>query len=151
MFFQQGIDDNDMIINETEYISTSEVKKFVLKDWLYNDISIIHLNICSLPSNIDKLINLIAELDIKPDIIAISETKITSSTNQDYKPNIENYSFYNIPSISSCDVIGVFVHNSLKYSIRNDLCLAEKRPSLAIGDTAIASLSNVFEAQKFEG
>ena len=29
--------------------------------------------------------------------------------------------------------------------------LAEKRPSLALGDTAIATLSNVSETQKFEG
>ena len=108
------------------YISTSEVKKFVLNNGQTTDLSIIHVNICSLPGNIDKLINLIAELDIKPDIIAISETKITISTNQDFKPNIENYSFFNIPSLTSAGGVGIFLLNTLKFSIRNELCSSEK-------------------------
>ena len=42
-----------------------------------DDLFIMHFNMQSLQKNIDKLITLLANLSETPDIIAISETKIT--------------------------------------------------------------------------
>ena len=73
----------------------------------------------------DKLINLIAEINFTPDIIALSETRITKTVNQEFYPLLPNYTYFNIPSFTSAGGVGMFIRNSLNFSLRNDLCCSK--------------------------
>ena len=89
-------DDYDDMIH-TEYFSINDAKSY-FADKRINDLSLIHLNISSLPANFNKLNDLLADLNLEPDVIALTETKITEVTNNDFCPTLDNYSFINIPS-----------------------------------------------------
>ena len=49
------------------------------------DLSVLYINIVSLPCNMTKLQNFLTKLDKKPDIICLSETKITEKCNTHFK------------------------------------------------------------------
>ena len=86
-----------------------------------DDITLIHANIESLPQNLDDFNNRLALLEFVPDIIAFSETKITSEVNAYYKPHINGYNFYKSESCTRAGSVGVFVKDSFIVKERNDL------------------------------
>ena len=55
------------------------------------------------------------------DIIAISETKITNTVNVDASISLPNYTFVNCPSLTSAGGVGLFIHNTIEFKLRNDL------------------------------
>ena len=83
-------DDN---FQETENYSY-EILKNMIKKKKDDDITLIHANIESLPQNLDDFNNRLALLEFVLDIIAFSETKITSEMNAYYKPHIIGYNYY---------------------------------------------------------
>ena len=56
----------------------------------------------------DKLVNLIAEVNFIPDIIALSETRITKTVNKEFYPFLPNYTYLNIPFFTSAGRVGCF-------------------------------------------
>ena len=119
-----NFDDIDVPNFDVEYYSKDDASQFFTEKHC-NDLSLIHFNISSLPANFDKLINTLASLDVIPDIISLSETRMTDLVNLEFDPHLENYSFYNIPSKTRSGSVGVFLRNSLRFSIRSDLCASE--------------------------
>ena len=117
-------DDYDDMIH-TEYFSINDAKSY-FADKRINDLSLIHLNISSLPANFNKLNDLLADLNLEPDVIALTETKITEVTNNDFCPTLDNYSFINIPSETKSGSVGVFLRDNLNYSLRKELCRSVK-------------------------
>ena len=111
-------------IIETKYYTNLQLKNTVdCKN--KSDLKLIYFNISSLNQNMDKLVKLIAEINFTPDIIALTETRITEIVNKDLYPSIPNYSFYNVPSLTSAGGVGIFLRNSLKFSLRKDLCCSK--------------------------
>ena len=99
--------DNDCNTNiiETKYYTNLELKNIVdCKN--ISDLKLIYFNISSLHQNMDKLVNLIAEVNFTPDIIALSETRITKTVNKEFYPSIPNYTYFNIPSFTSAGGVG---------------------------------------------
>ena len=111
-------------ITETKYYTNLELKNIVDCNKL-SDLNLLYLNISSLKQNLDKLVNLVAEVNFTPDIIALSETRITKTVNKDFNPSIPNFTYFNIPSYTSAGGVGVFLRNSLNFSLRNDLCCSK--------------------------
>ena len=89
------------------------------------DLSILYINIVSLPCNMDQLVNLLTHFDKKPDLIALSETKITEICNTEYHPYLESYKYYNIKSKTMSGSVGLFVRNTLVCTTRHDLNCSE--------------------------
>ena len=122
-------DDNDDCYNtftNFDYLSNDEAKNCYC-DKNANDVSLLHWNISSLPLHMNDLNNTLANLSAYPDIIALSETRITETVNKDYRPHLDNYRFIpSIPSKTRVGSVGVFVRNSLQISIREELCASEK-------------------------
>ena len=80
------------------------------------DLSIFHLNIRNLNANGSNLMQLLSMLDLKFDVIALSEVWSTNITF--FKNIFENYTFiYDVPQDSKVGGIGMYVANDLKHRI----------------------------------
>ena len=90
-----GTDDHlsDFNIFETSYHSHEQASILVNKK-TEKDISLFCWNIRSLPRRFDDLQYCLLRMNFTPDIICLSETKITTTVNSEYMPSIENYTFY---------------------------------------------------------
>ena len=92
-------DDNYFISDSSnDYVSVDAARSRIPTKST-NDILRMHINIRSLSNNISELENLLAQLDVKPGLLAISDTKITETVNSFYAPQICEYHFHNAPSI----------------------------------------------------
>ena len=86
------------------------------------DISIFHVNVRSLNANQSKLVQLLLSLNLKFDMIVLSE--IWSFNIQFYNNILDGYSLYfDLPNKSNIGGIGVFMRSNLSYTLRNDLNL----------------------------
>ena len=85
------------------------------------DVTVLYYNISSLPGNFNDLHSSLAMLNFKPDIIGLSETKITSKVNSYYNPYLDNYTFYQSQSSTHFGSVGAFIKNPLDVTIRKDL------------------------------
>ena len=113
-----GLDIN--LIEHNEYYSTEKYKSIIAKK-IDNDITIMSLNISSLPKHFNDLSTTLSLLNYNPDIIGLSETKITPKVNPYYNPYLDNYNFYQTQSSTKCGSVGVFINKSLVTEIREDL------------------------------
>ena len=91
-----------------------------------DEISLVYINIRSLVCNFDKLKNYIAQFDVKPDLIALAETKITEKVNQNPLVDIEGYTFIFRKSPDFFGGVGFYISNQLEYKIREDLDITKK-------------------------
>ena len=114
------IEDGTIQLMETKYYKIGDLKNMI-ENIKISDLKLIYLNISSLNQNMDKLINLLAVTNFTPDIIALTETKITTTVNLDFHPILPNYTFFNTPSTTASGGAGIFIRNSLKFILRNDL------------------------------
>ena len=74
-----------------------------------------HFNIRSLPKNVDKPITYIAQLAVKPDIIAITEIKL-NDTHSNINLNITGYSFMYKNSLSIAGRVALYLKKELQFS-----------------------------------
>ena len=79
------------------------------------------MNISSLPFHFDELSALLSELNHSPDIIAISECRLGSSTQSIVMINLGNYSVENTSTESSNGGTLLYIKNDISYKLRNDL------------------------------
>ena len=77
------------------------------------------MNILSLPFHF--LYALLSELNYGPDIIAISESRLKSSTQSIVKINLENYRVEHTPTKYSSGGTLLYIKNDISYKLRNDL------------------------------
>ena len=103
----------------TRYLSSEDLR-LIMDAKHAEDISIIYLNIGSLPAHIDELQNFLFTSNCYPTIIALAETKITQTVNTEFHPHLDNYTYLNIASSISCGSVGVFIKN-INYTVRDDL------------------------------
>ena len=84
-----------------------------------NDLSIFHLNTRSLAKkkeNVEDFVNLI---NCKPEIIAISETKINSNSTVNF--SIPQYFFLHINSKTNAGGVALYIKENIRLNARNDL------------------------------
>ena len=85
-----------------------------------DELFILHFNVCSLQKNIDNLITLLATFSETPDIIAISETKLTHG--QPFvNVDITGYDFIHCASITKAGGVGFYVKQNLSYKQKSDI------------------------------
>ena len=81
-----------------------------LKKQNYCKLSVIHLNVRSLPKNKNLIEELIRLLHSNIDVIAITETKLNSNNFNDI--NIEGYNFVNVKSSFNAGGVALFINLS---------------------------------------
>ena len=118
----EGADDDYIRIqNEmNKYLGPNDIKQ-IMNTKNNGDISIVYLNIGSLPKHIDELQNFLSSANCYPSIIALAETKITDTVNSDFHPHLENYEYFNVPSSIYCGGVCVFIKSGVNYERRLDL------------------------------
>ena len=80
---------------------------------------ILHFNARSLPKNIDKLLVFVGQLAIKPDVIAITKTKL-NNTNNNVNLNLTGYVFIHKISPKRAGGVGFYINEELSYSCQDD-------------------------------
>ena len=81
---------------------------------------ILHFNVRSLQKNIDKLITLLATFSEPPDILAISETKLTHGLPL-VNVDVTGYDFIHCASITKAGGVGFYVKQNLSYKQKSDI------------------------------
>ena len=115
--------DNTDEIASFQYYDINELNNLTRK-YKYEQheiMSFLHMDISSLPFPFDELYALLSELNHSPDIIAISETRLKSSTQSIVKINLQNYCVEHTPTESSNDGTLLYIKNDISYKLRNDL------------------------------
>ena len=84
-----------------------------------NALSIVHINIRSLAKNLPLLEAFIYQLNHSPDIIAISETKLRSTTpaNFGYNVNIYGYKFVHADTETNAGGVGFYVKEGVDFNM----------------------------------
>ena len=83
-------------------------------------LSIFHLNIRNLNANSSKLVQLLHIIDLKFDVIVLSE--IWTYNIQFYSNILDNYVLiHDLPSDTKIGEVGIFISNKLKYRLCPDL------------------------------
>ncbi len=80
-----------------------------------SELIVIHINVRSLSLNLIKIEEYIDSLDVYPDVICVSETKISADSDVN-QLNIEGYSFVHIDSHISFGGTGIYVLNKYSYT-----------------------------------
>ena len=119
---------------DTDYISPDDFSRN-FKDFTENSFSVLHLNIRSLNKNFESLAELYKSLNFKFSIICFSETwSNDEKLSQNSLFQLEGYSLLH-ENRNYCrgGGVAVFMHESLCYTKRNDLCInCEAVESLSI-------------------
>ena len=71
--------------------------------------------------NFDKLQNYLGEPKIMPEIIALTETKISMKSTKSINYDLPNYSFVYKETSTCFGGVGFYIANNLSYKLRNDL------------------------------
>ena len=85
------------------------------------DLTVLYMNIVSLPFHWTDFSDFLKDLEEKPDIIALSETKITEKCYTYYNPYLEGYRFKRVLSKTHFGGVGFFIRNNLSFTLRHDL------------------------------
>ena len=84
----------------------------------HSKLSLLHVNIRSVAKNIDKLVDLLHQMNTFPEIIALSETKLKSKLS--YNPKLSGYDFLRCNSPTNAGGVGFFVREGLQYEVKDE-------------------------------
>ena len=85
------------------------------------------MNISSLCHNFDELQTLLARINIKFNIISITETRLKKRSIRNINIDLNGYATEHTPTEASCGGALLYIDSSLNYIVRNDLKLYKTR------------------------
>jgi len=113
---------NNIAFNDTMYKLPSEIQDSV-DDSTHFEFSILHANCRGLVYNFDKLQSLVDTIPTNISVIATTETWTESHNEKNCQ--LDGYNFEVISRRhKSCGGVGLYVNHSLRYTLRNDLCVS---------------------------
>lgn len=112
---------NNIAFTDTVYKLPSELQHTEEENNCFN-FSLLHANCRGFQHNFDKLTSFLNLISFDVSVVATSETWTDSDNHDDYQ--LPDYNFEVISrSHKSCGGVGLFIHESLQYKLRNDLCI----------------------------
>jgi hypothetical protein len=81
--------------------------------------SIFHCNVRSLQKQFSKLNDILISLENQISIIGISKTRLNENSSSNI--DLPNYSFLRHDSPTQAGVVGLYIHNSLEFHLRQDI------------------------------
>ena len=104
-----------------KYYNNEQLKELVSDKNNSKGLSLLHLNISSLPYHIDEFRNLLNELNSNFKIIGITETRLTTKKEPVNSIEIPNYNIEQTPIESDKDGALLYISKEINYKTRNDL------------------------------
>ena len=105
-------------LTSCDYYDVNDISKLRINE---NDLSVIHLNISSLPLHINELKLFLSFFKCKFDIISISESRITKSNTLTTNIDIPGYNIEHTPTESKAGGCLLYISDKIPYKLRNDL------------------------------
>ena len=105
-------------LTSCDYYDVNDISKLRINE---NDLSVIHLNISSLPLHINELKLFLSFFKVKFDIISISESRITKSNTLTTNIDILGYNIEHTPTESKAGGCLLYISNKIPYKLQNDL------------------------------
>ena len=93
----------------------------------FDRINFFHMNISSLCHNFDELQTLLARINIKSNIIGITETRLKKHSIRNINIDLNGYAIEHTPTEASCGGARLYIDSSLNHLVRNYLKLYKKR------------------------
>ena len=112
--------------NSSSYFDVDNVNTKFSKNQ-FNGINFFHMSISSLSHNFDELQTLLARINIKFNIIGITETRLKKHSIRNINIDLNSYAIEHTPTEASCGGALLYIISSLNYIVRNDLKLYKKR------------------------
>ena len=103
---------------QSEYYSVSKLNN-IFNTTQSKGISLFHCNIRSLTKSLTLLNDVLCSLDSRPDIVAITETRLSSNSISNL--DIPKYNFFHIDSPTPAGGAAIYVNKVLKAIPRPDL------------------------------
>ena len=85
------------------------------------------MNISSLCRNFDDLHTLLSEINLKFDIIGITETRLKKSSIRNINIDLKGYTIEHTPTEANCGGALLYINNTFNYTVRNDLRIYQKK------------------------
>ena len=104
---------------ESKYFSIKKSGKIFKEAAKQKGFSLLHCNTRSLGKNVSLLHDILLTVETRPDVIAISETKINE--NSYVNINLPGYNFVSTNSKSQAGGVGLYLANKLEFSRKTDL------------------------------
>ena len=118
---EQDNQNNEFLMNN-HYYGTSKIKRLVTNSIKKDGLFVMHFNVRSLQKNLDALCHYIEEIELLPDIIAVTETKLRIG---EFYTNIDitGYNFIHTGTKTNAGGVGFYVSQKLSYSVNTLLSL----------------------------
>ena len=105
-------------LTSCDYYDVNDISKLRMNE---NDLSVIYLNISSLPLQINELKLFLSFFKVKFDIISISESRVTKSNTLTTNIDKPGYNIEHTPTKSKAEVCLPYISDKIPYKLQNDL------------------------------
>ena len=89
------------------------------------------MNISSLCHNFDDLHTVLSEINLKFDIIGITETRLKKNSIRNINIDLKGYTIKHTPTEANCGGALLYINNTFNYTVRNDLRIYQKKKKLS--------------------
>ena len=110
-----------------KYYNNKQLKELISDKKNSKGLSLLHLNISSLPFHIDEFTNLLSELNSNFKIIGITETRLTTKKDPVNSIEIPNYNKEHTPAESDKGGALLYISKEINYKTRDDLKIYKKK------------------------
>ena len=118
---------NDAIDKENLENSSSSFHVNELNNYLpeneFTGTNVLHMNISSICRNFDDLQTLLARINVKFNVIGLTETRLNKSSIRNTNIDLSGYSFPHTPTEANCGGALFYIDNNINYIVRVDLCV----------------------------
>ena len=110
-----------------KYYNNKQLKELISDKKNSKGLSLLHLNISSLPFHIDEFTNLLSELNSYFNVIGITETRLTTKKDPVNSTEIPDYNIEHTPTESDKGGAFLYISKKINYKTRDDLKIYKKK------------------------
>ena len=114
--------DQEDLENSSSYFHVDELNNNFSENE-FNGTNFLHMNISSICRNFDDLQTLLAKINVKFNVIGLTETRLNKSSIRNTNIDLSGYSFEHTPTEANCGGALLYIDNNINYIVRDDLCI----------------------------
>ena len=110
-----------------KYYNTKQLKDLISENNNSKGLTLLHMNISSLPYHFDEFTTLLSELNTNFKVIGITETRLTTKKDPVNSIEIENYNIEHTPTKSDKGGALLYISKEIDYKTRDDLKIYKEK------------------------